>query len=205
MGIVEWFLGVHFSWRITPSSVDVHLNQSGFAANLVERFARQSRNATPTATPYRSGVPIDSIAPSLDADDSPAQIRRKEAYQSLVGSLGWLSSTTRPDIAAAHSFLSSYTYTNKPASGHMRRPSTFFTTFIPLMITAYPTHQRILPQCIHTFTTLRLPMLRRTTMLSLHPWAPPTPSLHTAMHVGVPNLAALSPMAFFFRSSNSAA
>jgi hypothetical protein len=101
MGIVEWFLGVHFSWRITPSSVDVHLNQSGFAANLVESFARQSRNATPTATPYRSGVPIDSIAPSLDADDSPAQIRRKEAYQSLVGSLGWLSSTTRPDIAAA--------------------------------------------------------------------------------------------------------
>ena len=118
MGIVEWFLGVHFSWRITPSSVDVHLNQSGFAANLVESFARQSRNATPTATPYRSGIPIDSIAPSLDADDSPAQIRRKEAYQSLVGSLGWLSSTTRPDIAAAHSFLSSYT--NKPASGHMK-------------------------------------------------------------------------------------
>jgi len=31
MGIVEWFLGVHFSWRITPSSVAVHLNQSGFA------------------------------------------------------------------------------------------------------------------------------------------------------------------------------
>ncbi len=74
MDIVEWFLGVHFSWRITPSSVDVHLNQSGFAANLVESFARQSRNATPTATPYWSGVPIDSIAPSLDADDSPAQI-----------------------------------------------------------------------------------------------------------------------------------
>jgi hypothetical protein len=26
MGIVEWFLGVHFSWRITSSSVAVHLN-----------------------------------------------------------------------------------------------------------------------------------------------------------------------------------
>ncbi len=26
MGIIEWFLGVHFLWRITPSSVDVHLN-----------------------------------------------------------------------------------------------------------------------------------------------------------------------------------
>ena len=103
MGIVEWFLGVHFSWRVTPDSVDVHLNQSGFATNLVESFARQERNQTPTATPYRSGVPIDSIAPSLDADDSPAQVCRKEAYQSLIGSIGWLSSTTCPDIAAAHS------------------------------------------------------------------------------------------------------
>jgi hypothetical protein len=41
-----------------------------------------------------------------------------KAYQSLVGSLGWLSSSTHPNIAAAHSFLSSYT--NKPAPGHMK-------------------------------------------------------------------------------------
>jgi hypothetical protein len=40
MGIVEWFLGVYFLWRITPSLVDVHLNQSGFATNPVESFAR---------------------------------------------------------------------------------------------------------------------------------------------------------------------
>ena len=84
MGIVEWFLGVHFSWRITPSSVAVHLNQSGFATNLVESFACHSRNETPTATPYRSGISIDSIAPSLDADDPLAQLRCKEAYQSLI-------------------------------------------------------------------------------------------------------------------------
>jgi len=96
----------------------VHLNQSGFATNLVESFARQACNDTPTATPYRSGVPIDSIAPSMDVDDLLAQLRCKEAYQSLIGSIGWLSSTTRPDLAAAHSFLSSYT--NKPASGHMK-------------------------------------------------------------------------------------
>jgi hypothetical protein len=78
----------------TPSSVDVHLNQSGFATNLVENFALQAQTETPTATPYRSGVPIDSIAPTTDVDDSPAQIRRKEVFQSLVGSIGWLSSTT---------------------------------------------------------------------------------------------------------------
>jgi hypothetical protein len=74
MGIVKWFLGVHFSWRITSSLVAVHLNQSGFATNLIESFAHQACNKTPTATPYHSGVPIDSIAPSINADDSPAQI-----------------------------------------------------------------------------------------------------------------------------------
>jgi hypothetical protein len=88
MGIVEWFLGVHFSWRISASSVSVHLNQSGFASNLVETFFQESRNPTPTATPDCSRILIDSIAPSTDDDASPAQIRRKEAYQSLIGSIG---------------------------------------------------------------------------------------------------------------------
>jgi hypothetical protein len=90
MGIVEWFLGVSFLWYITPTLVAVHLNQSGFATNLVKSFVHQTRNKTPTGTPYSSGVPIDSIASSLDADDSPAQVRCKDAYQSLIGSISWL-------------------------------------------------------------------------------------------------------------------
>jgi hypothetical protein len=118
MGLVEWFLGIHFSWRITKSMVDVHMNQSGFAANLIKRFCREKWDHTPNATPYQSGVPIDLIAPSTDADDSPAQLQCTDAYQSLVGSIGWLAGATRPDIAPVHSFLSSYS--NKPASGHMK-------------------------------------------------------------------------------------
>jgi hypothetical protein len=39
IGIVEWFLGVRFSWQVTASLVAVHLNQSDFATNLVKRFA----------------------------------------------------------------------------------------------------------------------------------------------------------------------
>ena len=53
-----------------------------------ESFFQESRNVTPTATPYRSGVPIDSIAPSTDDDDFPDQLRRTAAYQSLIGSIG---------------------------------------------------------------------------------------------------------------------
>jgi len=114
MGLVEWFLGIHFSVCFTPSKVDVHLNQTGFAAHLVEQFFRDTWEPTPTATPYRSGVPIDSIADSSDDDDSPSQLRRTEAYQSLIGSIGWLAMATRPDLASVHSFLSSYNSKRPP-------------------------------------------------------------------------------------------
>ncbi len=118
MDVVKWFLGIHFARRITPSLVSVHLNQSGFASNLVESFFQDSRNVTPMATPYRSDVPINSIAPTTDDDDSPAQLRQTAAYQSLIGSNGWLASLTCPDLMAFHSFLASYS--NKPSVGHMK-------------------------------------------------------------------------------------
>jgi hypothetical protein len=52
MGIVKWFLGIHFSWRLAFSLVTVHLNQSEFASNSVESLLCNSRDPTPTATPY---------------------------------------------------------------------------------------------------------------------------------------------------------
>ncbi len=96
----------------------VHLNQSGFPTNLVESFFHEPCNPTPTATPYRSGIPIDAIAPSTDNDVSPAQICCTETYQSLIGSMGWLAMSTRPDLTAVRSLLSSYSH--KPAMGHMK-------------------------------------------------------------------------------------
>ncbi len=118
MGIVEWFLGVHFSWCISSSLVSVYLNQSSFASNLVESFFCKTREASPLAIPYCSGIPVDSIAPSTDEADSPAETRWMQAYQSLIGSIGWLAMTTCPDLTAIHFFLSSYSA--KSAVGHMK-------------------------------------------------------------------------------------
>jgi hypothetical protein len=151
MGIVRWFLGVHFSWRITPSLVAVHLNQSGFAMNLVESFSRQDCDITPTVIPYRSGIPINSIAPLVDADNSPSQLWRKEVYQSLIGSISWLSCSTRPDLTAVHSFLSSYT--NKPATGHIKA-ALYALHYIPRL-----RHRVLLRQCcpnafLHSLSTV---------------------------------------------------
>lgn len=118
MGTVEWFLGIHFQWKVTPSEVACHMNQAAFAANLVEQFNQHHKNPTPNATPYRSGIPIDAIPESTEDDDCPALIKRKQMYQSAVGSIGWLANSTRPDLSPVHSFLSSYN--NRPAPGHWR-------------------------------------------------------------------------------------
>jgi hypothetical protein len=71
--------GAQFSLHINSSMVAVHLNQSGFATNLVESFSRVSRNETPTATPYCFGISIDLIALSTDNNNYPAQLQCKEA------------------------------------------------------------------------------------------------------------------------------
>jgi hypothetical protein len=74
MGLLEWFFGIHFSWHFMSLQVDVHLNQTGFAASLVKQFCQDSGDPTPMAAPYWSGVSIDFIAPLPDADDSPSQL-----------------------------------------------------------------------------------------------------------------------------------
>jgi len=118
MGPVEWFLGIHFQWKSTPSAVSCHMNQAAFAANLVKQFDQHHKSPTPTATPYRSGMPIDAIPDSTEDDNCPALLKRKQRYQSAVGSIGWLANSTRPDLAPVHSFLSSYN--NRPSVGHWK-------------------------------------------------------------------------------------
>ena len=119
MGVVNWFLGTHFTWRDLPAGeLSVHLSQVSYAQNLVERHRQQDTNYNPRATPYRSGLPIDSIKGATpDKMTDPAFIRRRELYQSVIGSLNWLATNTRPDLSPVTSFLTAYN--NNPSSGHM--------------------------------------------------------------------------------------
>ncbi len=90
-GIVEWLLGTHFLSNVTPNDVDIHLSQSGFSQNLVESSHVANKSPTPTATPYCSGLSINAISETKAKDTSLAQVHHKEAYQSLVGSIGWIA------------------------------------------------------------------------------------------------------------------
>ena len=117
MGTVDWFLGTHFQWSCYDNEVSVHLSQTGFVAHLVEDNNAHTHNITPDATtPYCSGLPIDACPESDEADNCPALLERRRKYQSVVGSIGWLAQSTRPDLAPCHYFLSSYN--NKPPKSH---------------------------------------------------------------------------------------
>ena len=64
-------------------------------------------------------MPIDSIAAAQESEfDSKAFETRRQTYQSLVGSLGWLVNCTRPDLATIHKFLSSYN--SCPSASHLK-------------------------------------------------------------------------------------
>ncbi len=193
MKIVKWSLGIHVSWRITPLLVTIHLNQSGFATNLVESFSLQDRNQTPIATPYCAGVPIKSIAESTEANDSPALKQQKEAYQSLVESISWLAHSTHPDLITAHLFLAFYS--NKPSTGHMKAALYAFII--------YTLYTIILDPCIpSSFTTSPAGMLRLTTMPPLQNPLIHLPPPPTAMHDGARRLVALWQMALSSLYSN---
>ena len=66
-------------------------------------------------SPYRSGLPIDSI-PSVDMSVTDRDKLRLQ-YQSLVGSLNWLAHTTRPDLSTVVSLLAQHQ--NHPSPGHL--------------------------------------------------------------------------------------
>jgi hypothetical protein len=108
MGDVDYFLGTAFTWKHLPGGhLSVHLCQSAFTEYTAHRFAIDRYNRTPHMTPYRSGLPIDSI-PSIADPDDPDLKRRTKVYQSIVGCINWLATSTRPDVSPVLSFLASY-------------------------------------------------------------------------------------------------
>jgi hypothetical protein len=116
MGMVEWFLGTHFQWLLTPDRVKVHVSQTRFATHLVEENNIHLQIVTPDATPYCSGLPINAMPESDKDEESPRFQEHKQKYQSVVGSIGWLAQNTHLDLAPLHSFLS--THSNKSSRSH---------------------------------------------------------------------------------------
>jgi len=96
LGELSWFLGIRVI-RDKPTRT-ISLIQDSFIDKIASKF-----NLIQKGTRYPD-VPLkeNNLLPSTE-DPNPA---RTEQYQQLVGSLAYIATSTRPDVARTHSILS---------------------------------------------------------------------------------------------------
>jgi len=90
MGEPTYFLGLHIERDTNGRTLRLHQRQYVFS--LLTRFGLEEAN--PVLLPMGAGVHLSKGGAQLDADTT-------KLYQELVGSLLYLSTSTRPDIAFA--------------------------------------------------------------------------------------------------------
>ncbi|CAB9496900.1 expressed unknown protein [Seminavis robusta] len=114
MGDLSFYLGAHYDWQvILDGRLCIHCLQEGHIHKMLDQHSMLDANAVDS--PYRSGLPIDRVRhDGLDPSEKPLLVK---AYQSIVGSLNWISLSTRPDITPVTSLLA--TYLHNPSPGHL--------------------------------------------------------------------------------------
>ena len=88
MGPVSYFLGMEIT-RDRKNKV-IKLNQKKYTQNILQRFNKQNLN--PVSTPGIIGLKLEKNTEQASPNDT-------KQYQQEVGSLIYLSTKTRPDIA----------------------------------------------------------------------------------------------------------
>ena len=110
---LDWFLGIKFQLTESDTALKCHIHQEAFILDIVDRYNLTNCNKSHRATPFRSGFPVDNVAPSqLSSADQNILLKK---YQQLIGDLNWLSISTRPDITTIVSLLAAHTQHPAPA------------------------------------------------------------------------------------------
>ena len=115
-GDVTHFLGLNFTCtRETDGHVSIFLNQPVDTKNLIAKAGLDSPSTITKNTPYRSGHPVDAI-PHIEMSQ-PDRDSLNKTLQEYVGSLNWLETQSRPDIATITNMLAQYS--SKCSPGHI--------------------------------------------------------------------------------------
>ena len=111
---ITHFLGIKFQCtKDTNGDVTVFMSQQADITSLITQ--NNLLDANSVRTPYRSGYPIDSIPHTHKSPHE--QQKYNHTLQEHVGSLNWITSQTRPDIATVTNLLSQYNHNCSP--GHI--------------------------------------------------------------------------------------
>ena len=100
LGQTQRFLGLEVLYRDSESSIA--LCQQSYIDATIARFPME--NVKPAHSPMDLNVQLFNG----QVDDTPLSPRMMREYLSLVGSLVWISSSTRPDLAFTTSCLASF-------------------------------------------------------------------------------------------------
>jgi Reverse transcriptase (RNA-dependent DNA polymerase) len=117
MGPLSYYLGVHYVWgRTLDGGLTVNCSQAGHIYKMLEKHGMESPDSHHLVkTPFRSGIVIDSLPhDGINPKHKPMLVTQ---FQSIVGGLNWLSTSTCPDITAVTSLLASHL--PNPSRGHV--------------------------------------------------------------------------------------
>ena len=104
LGPVHWLLGIQI--EMTPQGIT--LSQPTFIDKVLKRFRME--NCTPVSLPIEDATTITK--------DSGTALRSATSYQQIVGSLMYLVTATRPDLAFTITFLSQFN--SMPTTTHLK-------------------------------------------------------------------------------------
>ncbi len=109
LGRLHYCLGIEIVWRDDGTCV---FNQSKYIGNVLERFGM--KDCKPVSTPINSGTKLTKeMSPKTEEEISEM---KSVPYRSAVGSLIYLVTGTRPDIAVAVGEVAKYS--NNPGRQH---------------------------------------------------------------------------------------
>lgn len=115
-GPLHHFLGVKFTHSYTSNGdLSIHVSQEADIHQLLQDNNLHTSTTITKPTPYRSGHPVDSI-PNVHMSPTDRSVLEAK-LRTIIGSLNWLATQTRPDIATITNIIAQYQ--SNPSPGHL--------------------------------------------------------------------------------------
>ena len=109
LGRPTQFLGMEVSYHDDC----IQLSQERYIGDLLKKFKLE--NSNPSSTPYLTGVKLEKNQRSTDGTE---EAHTEQLYAELVGSINWMATSSRPDLARIASQLCRFV--SKPQETHWK-------------------------------------------------------------------------------------